>query len=65
MYEGTVEYVINRAGPAWLGLFFYSQGGCEMGSITSIWQIQGITVTVFGDDLDLAPLTWASVKSTF
>lgn len=64
-YEGTIEYVINRTGSGWLGLSFNSAGGCEMGGITSLWQIHGVTVTAFGDDLDLAPLTWASVKSFF
>ncbi len=66
VYEGTVEYVFHREGSGWLGFFISSTGGCEPGcGITAHWEIHGITVTVFGDDLDLAPLTWASVKSTF
>ena len=66
VFEGTVEYVFHREGSGWLGFFISSTGGCEPGcGITAHWEIHGITVTVFGEDLDLAPLTWASVKSTF
>lgn len=65
-YDDSVEYLFNRQGSGWLGFFIEFAGGCEPGcGITAIWQIHGITVTAYGDDLGLAPLTWASIKSTY
>lgn len=65
-YEGTVEYLFNREGPGWLGFFIEFYGGCEMGcGINALWEIHGITVTAYGEDLYLDPFTWASIKSTY
>ena len=65
-YDESVEYVFNHRGSGWLGFFIEFAGGCEPGcGIHAVWQIHGITVTAYGDDLDLEPLTWASIKSTY
>ena len=65
-YAGTIEHVFHREGSGWLGFFIEFTGGCEVGcAISAQWTIQGITVTAYGDDLSLNPLTWASIKASF